>query len=72
MKTFSKMGLRKCKDTFCFVSLVSYELRYNKQKCICALGVGKNSITEPTDANKLQSKMGRAAAINCRNQQRLV
>ena len=22
-----KMGLRKCEDTFCFVSLVSYELR---------------------------------------------
>ena len=41
-----KMGLRKCEDTFCFVSLVSYELRYStrllsllEQKCICALGV---------------------------------
>ena len=53
-KTFSKMGLRKCKHTFCFVSLVSYELSNSKQKwleqkCICALGVGNNPITELTD-----------------------
>ena len=30
-KTFFKMGLRQCEDTFCFVRLVSYELRYSNR-----------------------------------------
>ena len=57
-----EMGLRKCKNTFCFVRLVSYELRYSKrlswleQKCICALGV-RNKSHNGTDRWRISYKV---------------